>query len=103
MTNAAPGQARTHTIAAVPVHRPGTHLSEDALRTPLVARIDAGGKAVLRVVHQLDRCGIVGNFLDADDRPEAFFAHHVHAVVDVDQHGRFEPVARTLDAVAAHQ
>ena len=35
------------------------------------------------------------------DRPEALLAHDRHAVVDVDEHGRFEPVAGSIEAPAS--
>src|SRR5579871_4147662 len=88
MTETRPGQARTHAIAAVPVDRAGMEPAQDALGALLVRGVDAGGEAVLAVVHECDRGLVVVDLLNADDGAEAFVPHHRHALVDMAQHRR---------------
>src|SRR5262245_57132614 len=103
MLDARPRQARANPIAAVPVDGSGMYARENPLRALLVGRINAGGQAILVVVHLADGCVVVRNCLDADDRAEAFLAHDLHRMVDIDQHRRREPVAFPLERSAAEQ
>src|SRR5262249_39095089 len=90
---AAPREAGRHAIAAVPIHRAGVHAAEDRLGLLALPRVHARGEAVLRVVHESHGLLGVAHTLDADDGAEALVAHHLHAVVHVDEHRGLEPVA----------
>ena len=69
----------------------------DAARDRLAARDvlgeDRAAQAVGRVVGQADGLLGVGHLHDRQRRAEGLLAHALHRVVDVDQHGRLEPVA----------
>ena len=79
------------------------NLGKDAPRALLIGRVDACGEPVLAVVHEFDRLAVVLDLLDADDRSEALVAHQRHAVVDIDEYRRLEPIALAPDDLAAGQ
>ena len=62
---------------------------------------DGRTEPVVGVVHPRDRFVVAVDLRDADDGPERLVAHERHAVVDVDDDRRLEPVPGPLDAVAA--
>ena len=96
-----PGQAGADPVAAVPVDAAGVDARQDGFaRARSSRRVDAGGEAVAGVVHERQRLVVAGDLLDADDRAEALLAHQLHAVVDVGEHGRREPVARARPSAA---
>ncbi len=55
-----------------------------------VLRPERGRQAVLAVVHQRERFGVVLHLHDADDRAEGLFAHEVHGMIDIDEDLRRE-------------
>src|SRR2546427_8309742 len=102
MSDARPRQPWADAIAAVPVHRAGADLREDFSGALRIGRVDARGQPVFGVVHERDGLGVAGDFLNADDWAEALVLHDAHAVIDVDEDGRLEPVALALDDVASN-
>src|SRR6185437_3692583 len=64
---------------------------------------DRGGEAVAGVVGEPQRLLGVAHLHHADDRAAGLVAHHLHRVVDVDQHGRLVVVAGAGDALAPGQ
>src|SRR5205823_6661005 len=100
---AGPGEAGADPVAAIPVHAAGVDASKDPLGAVAVGGVDAGGEAVLGVVHEAHRLIVVGDDLEADDRAEALVAHHLHLVVHVDEHRGIEVAAAAPEATPAHQ
>ncbi len=70
---------------------------------PLLLAEDRAGEPVAGVVGESQRLLGVAHLHHADDGAEGLVAHHLHRVVDVDQHRRFEVVAWSLDPLAAGQ
>ena len=58
------------------------------------------GESIAGVVHQADGLRVARDFLNADDRAEALFAHQLHRVIDAGEHRRLEPIAAARDAFA---
>src|SRR5262249_21952115 len=101
VTDPRPRETRTHAIAAIPVRRSGAHAGKNPPRALLVGRVDARGQPVRRVVHERDGLLVARDLLDADDGAEALVAHQGHAVIDVYEYGRLEPVALAVHDAAS--
>ena len=70
---------------------------------PVLLAEDRGGEPVAGVVGEAHRLLGVAHLHHPDDGAEGLVAHHLHRVVDVDQHGRLEVVAGAVDLLAAGQ
>src|SRR5438445_907029 len=101
MPPARPGQAGAHAVAAVPVGGTGRGAGEQPARAWLVAGIDAGGQAVLGVVHETQGLLVVLHLLDADEGTEGLVAHQRHRGAGVREHRGREVEAGTVEALTA--
>src|SRR6266545_7066718 len=82
-----------HRGVAVHAERPGLHGPGHPQRPAEIAGPDAPGEAILRVVGQADRLGLVAERQDGQDRAEDFLAPVPVARRAGQQHGRREPPA----------
>jgi hypothetical protein len=103
MPSAAPGNGGAYAVAAIPVAGAGIDLLQDMFRTIAVAALHRGSKAIFGIAHQLHRFFIVAYFHNADHRAKRFFAHQLHIVGYVCQHGGLKVIAFVAAALAAGQ
>src|SRR3954464_12778475 len=101
MATAAPREAHARTVAGVPVGVADIETSEHPLGARLISSEDGGAETELRFGEARQRLVVVAHALHADHRAERLVAHHVHTPVDVDEHGRLEPVAGPVNTTAA--
>ena len=95
MAAAGPRQPHARPVRRVPVGVADIEPLEDALRARSRSRVNTAAPRP-NSVSSMRATGlvVVADARDADHGPEALLAHERHAVVDVDQHRRLEPVAR---------
>ncbi|MNO55579.1 hypothetical protein D3C76_460720 [compost metagenome] len=77
-------------VLAVDEHHAGFDAARQAVGLADVLGPDVGGQAVLGVVGQLQRLGLVLERDQAHHRAEDFFLGDAHAVVHVGEHGRLD-------------
>ena len=88
--DADPGQRRVQVVAAVHEPRAGLHLVTNRQGRFLVRGPDRGGEPEGGVIHETDRFRVRFHLHDSSHRPENFFLHHRHRVIDPEQDLRRE-------------
>src|SRR5688572_9617553 len=84
---AAEGLAQVTHVLAVDEAHAGLHRGRDAVRAADVLGPDVARQAVLDVVGQADRIGLVLERNEAGDRAEDLVLRDLHAVVDIGEDG----------------
>lgn len=97
--SSSPREAWADAITTVPIGGTCVEMGEDGFGALGVGGVHASGEAVGGIVHFGDGFLVIVDFLDADDWAKAFFAHDIHAVIDVDKDGGSVVIARSLEAM----
>src|SRR6185312_6350822 len=84
----AEGKARERGVRAVDPDRARLDLARQPVAAGGIARPDRCNKAVLDVVREPDRFGLVLEWDDRDDGPEDLLLRDAHRVVDLREHRR---------------